>query len=97
MTDTDKEKIDSVFGKLGLRVLDYPSNTKGKTMQQVKISIDDVLEAVEADDYVGFCLACGESQGQVEPDANRLRCESCGVRAVAGAEYILVVGAYSHV
>ena len=58
----------------------------------MKIDLDRVLEAVEADDNVGFCTECGEEQGGVEPDARRYICESCGMPAVYGAEELLVGG-----
>lgn len=37
-------------------------------------------------DNPGFCIACGFEAGGVEPDARRHECESCGARAVYGAE-----------
>jgi hypothetical protein len=33
----------------------------------------------------GICIACGEEQEAVEPDARRHKCESCGEDAVYGA------------
>ena len=61
-------------------------------MKKVTIDIDRVLEACEADDYTGFCLACGEDAYGVEPDARRYECESCGAKAVYGAEEVLIMG-----
>lgn len=52
--------------------------------------MDRVMAAVEADDCVGFCLACGNEQGGVEPDAEGYRCEECGERSVWGADQILI-------
>ena len=43
-----------------------------------KVTIDQVMDAVEQDDNLGFCLACGEEAMGVEPDARRYECESCG-------------------
>lgn len=37
-------------------------------------------------DNPGFCIACGNEQGGCEPDARAYLCESCGRRAVYGAE-----------
>jgi len=37
-------------------------------------------------DDPGFCLICGNEQGNTEPDARRYKCESCGERQVYGAE-----------
>ncbi len=33
-------------------------------------------------DYAGFCLACGETAYNVEPDARRYVCESCSAQSV---------------
>jgi hypothetical protein len=58
------------------------------------LSIETVMEAVERQttgtDNPGFCLACGEEQDGCEPDARNYECESCGKKAVFGAEEILV-------
>lgn len=56
-----------------------------------KISVDQILAAVEADDCVGFCIACGAEAHGVEPDARRYECESCGQRKVYGAEELLMM------
>ena len=50
---------------------------------------DEVLAAVEADDYTGFCVSCGEEAGDVEPDATGYLCESCGERHVIGSQVLL--------
>lgn len=44
--------------------------------KQFKPSMSEVMEASE--ENRGFCLACGESQDCVEPDARRYECECCG-------------------
>jgi len=54
------------------------------------LDMDVVMEAAEADEGIGFCLACGEEAYGVEPDARRYECESCGARKVYGAMEILV-------
>ena len=56
-----------------------------------RISLDKVMAAIEQDDNMGFCLACGEEAYGVEPDARRYVCESCDARAVFGAEEILLM------
>lgn len=38
----------------------------------------------------GICIACGEDADGCEPDARKYRCESCGRRAVYGAEELLL-------
>ena len=46
------------------------------------------------DDDQGFCLACGEVQDGVEPDAARYTCECCGAAKVYGAENLALMGLY---
>ncbi len=60
-------------------------------MKKKNVSIDDVMEAVERDDNVGFCLKCGQEAMGVEPDARKYECESCGENAVYGASEILLM------
>jgi hypothetical protein len=55
-----------------------------------KVTLSQVMEAIEADDCRGFCLACGAEAFGVEPDARRYECESCGEPKVYGAEEILL-------
>lgn len=50
------------------------------------VSLEQVLKALESDDYIGFCLACGAEAYGVEPDASRYTCESCQESEVYGAE-----------
>lgn len=54
-----------------------------------KVSLDRVMEAIEADDNIGFCLACGTEAYGVEPDARGYSCEECGKPQVFGAEELL--------
>lgn len=54
------------------------------------LSEDQVIAAIEADDCLGFCMACGEEASGVEPDARNYKCESCGANQVFGAEEILL-------
>lgn len=60
------------------------------------VTINRVLEAVERQatglDNPGFCLACGKEQDGCEPDARGYECESCGTKAVFGAEELLCMG-----
>ena len=55
------------------------------------LTIDRVMEAVEEDDNLGFCLACGEEAYGVEPDARKYECESCGAAKVYGAQELLLM------
>jgi predicted RNA-binding Zn-ribbon protein involved in translation (DUF1610 family) len=56
-----------------------------------KVKITDVLAAIEQDDSLGFCLACGTEASGVEPDAREYECENCGEARVFGAEEILMM------
>lgn len=64
----------------------------GKT--QTKPSWAALQRAVERDDHTGFCLACGEEVGGIEPDARRAPCECCGAPKVYGAEQLVLMGLY---
>ena len=44
------------------------------------------------DSYTGFCLACGKTRGECEPDARKYKCESCGAEKVYGIPELLVMG-----
>lgn len=66
-----------------------PYKTKGGATQ-FKPSIQ--LAMTMAEDYEGFCLACGDIQDGVEPDAQRYTCEGCGAAKVYGAEELVLMG-----
>lgn len=55
------------------------------------IDIERVMEAVQGDEYIGFCTACDHEQSQCEPDARNYTCESCGSNTVFGAEELLIM------
>ena len=59
-----------------------------------RITLDQIMEAVEMDDNIGICISCGDEQFGVEPDARKYTCESCGASKVYGAQELLfMVGA----
>jgi hypothetical protein len=60
-------------------------------MAKINVSFDAVMAAVEADDNLGFCIACGDEAYGVEPDARNYECESCGKKKVYGAEELLIM------
>jgi hypothetical protein len=64
------------------------ANEKAKA--KPKVTITQILAAVEADDNMGFCLGCGAAAYNVEPDSRRYLCESCGLHEVFGAEELLL-------
>jgi hypothetical protein len=51
---------------------------------------EQVVGAVERDDDTGICVLCGHEQDGCEPDARKYACESCGRKAVFGAEELLM-------
>jgi hypothetical protein len=53
------------------------------------VTLDRVLEALEADDNLGYCLACGAEAYGVEPDARGYTCDACGESQVHGAQELL--------
>lgn len=55
------------------------------------LTLDILVEAVNGDNYFGFCLSCGEQANPVEPDACEYECESCGEHQVFGAEELLLM------
>jgi len=56
------------------------------------ISLDEIMNAIESGDYVGFCRNCGQEANGVEPDARNYVCEECGETEVFGAEELLIMG-----
>jgi len=54
-------------------------------------TLEAAMAAVESDEYLGFCLECGEEHQGVEPDAHDYQCMACGKFAVAGAEHIVLM------
>lgn len=55
------------------------------------ITFDQLIEAVESGDYIGFCIACGAEHYGVEPDARRYECEECELPKVYGAEELMLM------
>jgi len=57
----------------------------------MKVTLEDVMDACERDDSLGFCTACGAEASGVEPDARNYVCESCGEPKVFGAEELMIM------
>ena len=55
------------------------------------MDIDLVIELAQENDGGGICIACGNFQYQVEPDAEKYKCESCGERKVYGAAQAILL------
>ena len=56
-----------------------------------KIPYSLIVQAIHGSEYIGYCLACGASQYDVEPDARLYICDECEQRQVYGAEEILIM------
>lgn len=65
--------------------------SNNNTPNRPRISLDRVIAAIEEDDNLGFCLACGAEAYGVEPDARGYECETCGAPKVYGAEELLLM------
>jgi predicted RNA-binding Zn-ribbon protein involved in translation (DUF1610 family) len=57
----------------------------------IPITLQQIVEAIEQDDNVGFCRSCGAEAFYVEPDARNYKCEDCGEFEVFGAEELLIM------
>jgi len=69
--------------------------SKGRAVRlHPSIDLDTLFAAVEESQVgltdEGFCIACGASRYQVEPDARNYPCDTCGADEVFGAEEILM-------
>lgn len=49
---------------------------------------------IESAENEGFCLACGNVNDSVEPDARKYECECCGANKVYGNEELALMGLY---
>jgi len=55
------------------------------------ITIQRVIDMCERDEYEGICLACGEDAFDVEPDARKYECDSCGKEKVYGCQELIMM------
>lgn len=58
------------------------------------LTVERIVEAVEADDNLGFCLNCGQEDSGLEPDARERECQCCRSLTVYGAEELLIMFAF---
>jgi hypothetical protein len=58
--------------------------------KKIRLTEDEYISGRE--EYVGYCIKCGDEAFGVEPDARRCFCESCGAPAVYGIEDLLMTG-----
>ena len=50
-----------------------------------------LIDMAQSGSNEGICMDCGEEHFEVEPDARKYPCESCGKKAVYGAEEALLM------
>ena len=55
-----------------------------------KLTLEE-LDSMMFEGGVGFCTACGEQSGFVEPDARRYKCDCCEEYQVYGLEELLMM------
>jgi hypothetical protein len=67
------------------------STTIHTTHRRKAITLQRVIEMCERDEYEGICLACGEDQWGVEPDARRYECDNCGKEKVYGCQELILM------
>lgn len=59
-------------------------------MKTKPVTLNRVIKAIERDENLGFCTACGSTAHNVEPDAREYVCVNCGAHKVYGAEELLI-------
>lgn len=57
----------------------------------MNVNVEEVLDAVENQEHLGFCIKCGAAHEGFEPDAQKEKCSECGQMSVYGAEDILLM------
>lgn len=70
-----------------------PYKAKNGNMQ-FKPSLGWLQSVLEGDNNEGFCLACGETNEGIEPDAGKYSCHCCSAPKVYGAENLLLMRLY---
>ena len=60
--------------------------------EQFKPVLGEDFDALDFEDGIGFCLACGALAEGVEPDARCYVCESCGRAKVYGLAELALMG-----
>jgi Zn finger protein HypA/HybF involved in hydrogenase expression len=69
----------------------YRSKT-GRDLYRPCLTLREAEHLMIADEMTGWCLVCGTEQDNVEPDAERYRCEGCGDSMVFGVEQLILRG-----
>ena len=55
-----------------------------------QLSLNQIVDAIQAVEYIGFCVKCGYEAYGIEPDARGYECDECGESSIYGAEELLV-------
>lgn len=61
---------------------------------QYKPAFSWLSDIVDSDNSSGFCLACGEENDGIEPDARKYTCDCCNAAKVYGAETLILMGLF---
>ncbi len=94
VTDGDQGEIEKEcadVANFAMMLSDKARVTRRRTNVNLHPSItqDKVIAAIKEDDFLGFCIHCGEEANGVEPDARNYMCMSCEEPGVFGAEELL--------
>ena len=55
------------------------------------LTFTQLLDVIEGDEDIGFCIACGAEHYGIEPDARKYTCEACDLPKVYGAEELVLM------
>ena len=53
-------------------------------------NVDKIIAAAQSNDFLGFCVLCGEEAYHIDPDACGDPCDACQGRGVYGAEELVL-------
>jgi len=54
------------------------------------VTLERVIDIVEKDTYLGFCVHCGKEYNNIELEADGYWCDTCDQSSVYGAAKILI-------
>jgi hypothetical protein len=91
-TDMTTNNISTTHTTTDMTTNNMSTTTHTTTAPRRKaITLQRVIEMCERDEYEGICLACGEDQWGVEPDARRYECDNCGKEKVYGCQELILM------
>ena len=64
---------------------------KRREAMETEVTIDQMAEIAVGDDGLGLCLHCGQQAADIQADARKYRCETCGTKAVYGADELALM------